>query len=113
MAEIHLLKSRNQQQLITFVDVTKDFDAREHLVSCSAALESMHGQFADGTMIQGIAVFHAAYVRVGWHTLAWLLSVAILQPFFNRTYYHFAKHRHFIAKIIGKPLLWLSKQCTR
>lgn len=113
LAEIHLLKSRNHQQLLAFIDVTENIDEHKHGVSCAAALQSMHGQLADGTIIQGVAVFREAYTRVGWHTMAWVLSIQSLQPLFDLAYYHFAKHRQRIATIIGKPLLWLSRKYAR
>ncbi|QWD63675.1 thiol-disulfide oxidoreductase DCC family protein [Polynucleobacter sp. MWH-UH2A] len=107
-AEILFLSSRNHQKLLDFVDVNSDqFDANTVGVSCEQALAAMYGQYADGTLIHGAAVFPEAYCRANLPFLAWLFSRKSLQPFLRFSYQVFAKNRHAISRVIGPSALRL------
>jgi predicted DCC family thiol-disulfide oxidoreductase YuxK len=107
-AEILFLSSRNHQKLLDFVDVNSDqFDANTVGVSCEQALAAMYGQYADGTLIQGAAVFPEAYRRANLLVLARLFSRKSLQPFLKFSYKVFAKHRHAISRVLGPSALRL------
>jgi predicted DCC family thiol-disulfide oxidoreductase YuxK len=107
-AEILFLSSRNHQKLLDFVDVNSDqFDSARVGVSCEQALAAMYGQYADGTLIQGAAVFPEAYRRANLLALAWLFSRKSLQPFLKFSYQVFAKHRHAISRVLGPSALRL------
>ena len=52
-AEIIFLSKRNQQNLLSFVDINSDqFEPDQLGVSCEQALAAMYGQFEDGTLMQ-------------------------------------------------------------
>jgi len=78
-------------------------------ISCEEALASMYGQYSDGSLINGVAVFSAAYTRANLPFLAWLFSRKMLKPCLNVGYQFFAKHRHAISKTLGPSALWLVK----
>ncbi len=110
-AEIHFLESRNRLGLLEFVDVAAPgFDEATHQLSCKLALATMQGRLADGTQLEGIPVFAAAYERAALPTLAWLFSRRWLAPLLNASYYLFAKYRHPISQAIGPVMLRLSKR---
>ena len=107
-AEIVFLSRRNQAGLLAFVDINSAlYDERAVGVSCSQALAEMVGQFANGAVIKGPAVFGEAYRRAGLPTLAWVMSRKTLAPLLALGYGFFAKHRHRIFKLIGPLALWL------
>ena len=101
-AEIVFLSRRNQAGLLTFVDINSDlYDESAVGVSCSQALAEIYGQFDNGLVIKGPAVFGEAYRRAGLPTLAWVMSRKTLAPLLALGYRFFAKHRHRIAKLFG------------
>lgn len=107
-AEILLLSSRNNEGLLHFVDVNSEqFDPEKVGVSCEQALAAMYGQYADGTLIQGAAVFPEAYRRANLPFLAWLFSRKSLQPLLKLSYQVFAKKRHAISRALGPSALRL------
>jgi predicted DCC family thiol-disulfide oxidoreductase YuxK len=109
-AEILFLSSRNQADLLGFIDINSDkYDALQVGVSCEEALAAMYGQYADGTLIQGASVFPEAYRRANLPTLAWIFSRKTLQPVLQIAYRFFAKNRHAISRVLGPGALWLVK----
>ena len=107
-AEIVFLSRRNQAGLLAFVDINSDlYDERAVGVSCSQALAEMVGQFDNGLVIKGPAVFGEAYRRAGLPRLAWVMSRKTLAPLLALGYRFFAKHRHRISKLLGPTALWL------
>ncbi len=112
-AEIHFLGSRNVRGLLAFVDVSApSFDETAHQLSCKLALATMQGRLTDGTQLEGIPVFSAAYERANLPKLAWLFSRRWLAPLLNAGYYLFARYRHPISKAIGPSMLRWSKRHT-
>ena len=109
-AEILFLTGRNQAGLLNFVDINSDrFDPTVVGVSCEQALAAMYGQYADGVLIQGAAVFPEAYRRANLPALAWLFSRKALQPLLQFGYQVFAKNRHAISRVLGPGALRLVK----
>lgn len=107
-AEIVFLSRRNKAGLLVFVDINSDFyDERLVGVSCAQALAEMYGQFDNGNLIKGPAVFGEAYRRAGLPRLAWIMSRKTLAPLLGLGYRFFAKHRHRISKLLGPLALWL------
>ncbi len=110
-AEIHFLGNRNSLGLLEFVDVSApEFDEVTHQLSCKLALATMQGRLSDGTQLEGIPVFTAAYERANLPKLAWLFSRRWLAPLLNTGYYLFAKYRHSISRAVGPFMLKLSKR---
>ena len=109
-AEILFLARRSQVEQLDFVDIhSTHFDPERIGVSCDEALAAMYGQFADGTLIQGVCVFPEAYRRARLPYLAWIFSRKSLQPILQVAYRFFAKNRHAISKLFGPAALGLVK----
>jgi predicted DCC family thiol-disulfide oxidoreductase YuxK len=109
-AEILFLSGRNQADLLGFVDInSKAYDPLKVGVSCEEALAAMYGQYADGTLINGVTVFPEAYRRAELPTLAWIFSRKSMQPILKMGYRFFAKNRHAISRVFGPGALWLVK----
>jgi predicted DCC family thiol-disulfide oxidoreductase YuxK len=110
-AEILFLSGRNQEQLLEFIDINSDqYDPVTVGVSCEQAIAAMYGQYADGSLISGAAVFPEAYRRAKLPFLAWLFSRKILQPVLALAYQFFAKNRHAISRTLGPGALYLVKR---
>lgn len=111
-AEILFLTDRSQAGLLDFIDINSDqYDPAKVGVSCEQALAAMYGQFADGSLIQGAAVFPEAYRRANLPFLAWLFSRKSLQPILQAAYQVFAKNRHAISAALGPAALrWVRKK---
>ena len=109
-AEILFLSGRNQTGLLDFVDInSKAYDPLKVGVSCEEALAAMYGQYADGTLINGVTVFPEAYRRAELPTLAWIFSRKSMQPILKIGYRFFASNRHAISRVFGPGALWLVK----
>jgi len=107
-AEILFLSGRNQAGLLDFIDVDSDrYDPAKLGVSCEQALAAMYGQYADGKLIHGAAVFPEAYRRANLPFLAWLFSRKVVQPPLRLGYQFFAKNRHSISRVLGPGALRL------
>jgi len=113
-AEILFLSGRNQDGLLDFIDINSDlYDPLEVGVSCEQALATMYGQYANGELIHGVAVFPEAYRRANLPFLAWLFSRKILQPLLQFAYQLFAKNRHAISHLLGPGALRLVKSRSK
>ena len=113
-AEILFLSGRNQANLLEFIDIhTSRYDPQAVGVSCEQALAAMYGQYADGTLIEGVAVFPEAYRRANLPWLAWIFSRSALQPVFKVSYKFFASNRHAISRIFGPSALWLATSAKK
>ncbi len=108
LAEIHVLKNNNHQQLLTFVNV-HDENAVDQTINCDLALEVIHAQLAGGKVIKGPKVFEEAYKRSDLTLMKWLFSFKLFQKFYAVFYPFFAKFRHQISKLIGPIMLKLAK----
>lgn len=109
-AEILFLSGRNQANLLDFIDIhSEKYDPQKLGISCEEALAAMYGQYADGTLINGPAVFPEAYRRANLPTLAWIFSRKTMQPALQIGYRFFAKNRHAISRVLGPSALWLVK----
>jgi predicted DCC family thiol-disulfide oxidoreductase YuxK len=113
-AEILFLSKRNQDGLLDFIDIhSNQYDPQVVGVSCEQALAAMYGQYADGGLIQGAAVFPEAYRRANLPFLAWLFSRKSLQPLWQLGYTFFAKNRHAISSVLGPSALRLVKALSK
>ena len=109
-AEILFLSRRNQAGLLDFVDINSErFDSDKIGISCEQALAAMYGQYANGVLIQGVAVFPEAYRRANLPFLAWMFSRKSLEPILQVGYRFFAKNRHAISSLFGPTALYLVK----
>lgn len=109
LAEIHILKNNNQQQLLKFVNVNDKY-AVDQSINCELALQVIHAQLSSGEIIKGPKVFEEAYKRSDLTTMKWLFSFKLFQQFYAAFYLAFAKFRHHISKCIGPTMLKLAKK---
>ena len=111
-AEILFLQSRNQADLLYFVDINSaQYDPKKIGVSCEEALASMYGQIEGEPPMNGVAVFGEAYRRANLPLMARLFTRPWMMPILRPSYRFFAKHRHGISGFFGPPLLRLAKAC--
>jgi predicted DCC family thiol-disulfide oxidoreductase YuxK len=109
-AEILFLSRRNQAGLLDFVDINSErFDSAKVGISCEQALAAMYGQYDNGVLIKGAAVFPAAYRRADLPLLAWIFSRKSLHAILQAAYRFFAKNRHAISRLLGPTALYLVK----
>ena len=107
-AEIEFLKARNDGKLLDFVDLSEpSFDEDKQQISCSMALERIHGRLGDGRVLVGVPVFVEAYRRAGLHALSWLLSRRWSTPPLAIAYSLFARYRRPLSRCLGPLLLWV------
>ncbi|MBU3711899.1 MAG: DUF393 domain-containing protein [Limnohabitans sp.] len=105
-AEMLYLQHRDRLGLLNCVDITQnDFDAHATGLSCERAMASIHGRLPNGDWVTGVAVFAAAYERVGLRRMAWLLSRPSLQPVLGWGYARFARHRYTLSRWFGPSVL--------
>ena len=110
-AEMLYLQHRDHLGLLNCVDITlNDFDANATGLSCERAMASIHGRMENGEWVTGVAVFAAAYERVGLRRMAWLLSRPSLQPVLGWGYARFARHRYTLSRWFGPSVLRLVKR---
>ena len=110
-AEMLYLQHRDRLGLLNCVDITQnDFDAHATGLSCERAMASIHGRLPNGDWVTGVAVFAAAYERVGLRRMAWLLSRPSLQPVLGWGYARFARHRYTLSRWFGPSVLRFVKR---
>jgi predicted DCC family thiol-disulfide oxidoreductase YuxK len=110
-AEMLYLQHRDRLGLLNCVDITlNDFDADATGLSCERAMASIHGRMENGEWVTGVAVFAAAYERVGLRRMAWLLSRPSLQPVLGWGYARFARHRYTLSRWFGPSVLRFVKR---
>lgn len=110
-AEMLYLQHRDHLGLLNCVDITlNDFDANATGLSCERAMASIHGRMENGEWVTGVAVFAAAYERVGLRRMAWLLSRPSLQPLLGWGYARFARHRYTLSRWFGPSVLRFVKR---
>jgi len=114
-AEMLYLQHRDRLGLLNCVDITQnDFDAHATGLSCERAMASIHGRLPNGDWLTGVAVFAAAYERVGLRRMAWLLSRPRLQPVLGWGYARFARHRYTLSRWFGPSVLrWVKRWLIR
>jgi predicted DCC family thiol-disulfide oxidoreductase YuxK len=109
-AEILFLSRRNQAGLLDFVDINSErFDSAKIGISCDQALAAMYGQYENGQLIEGVAVFPEAYRRADLPFLAWVFSRKSLRGILRLSYRFFARNRHAISSVLGPTALRLVK----
>lgn len=113
LAEIHFLTARNKRGLLSFIDINDNaFADAGHPVSCADAMAQIRGRLGNGELLTGVPVFAEAYRRADIPVVAWLLSRSWARPVLDIGYGWFARHRHVISRLIGPPLLHLSRWWT-
>jgi len=108
LAEIHVLKSNNQQQLLKFVNLN-DPNLINTEFNCQLAFEIIHARLGSGELLKGSRVFEEAYKRSDLKFMKYLFSLKPFKLLYGFIYIAFAKYRHQISRFIGPVLLKLAK----
>lgn len=103
--EMDHLRERDAAGRLTFVDIAAPgFDAAAYGATYAALDAELHGVWADGTVVKGLATLRAAYAAVG---LGWVLrptGLAPVRPVFDLAYRLFARYRRPISRVAA-PLI--------
>jgi len=98
--EMDHLRARDAAQRLRFVDIAAPgFDAAALGLELAALDAELHGRWADGRTVVGMAALRAAYAAAG---LGWVLrptGFAPLRPGFDAAYRLFAQHRRRISRV--------------
>ncbi len=78
---------------ITDINST-EFLNGDHSIDPDTAMQSIHGRFPDGRIVEGPAVFRAAYDAVGWGWLWAPTGWPIIRPIVDVLYKLFARWRY-------------------
>lgn len=101
--EMRSLKRRITDGSVVFQDLhDPSFDPGSIGRSKDELMAQIHGAYADGRVITGVAVFREAYSRAG---LGWLVSPTgwpVLKLLFDFLYRLFARNRMRIGKLLGR-----------
>jgi predicted DCC family thiol-disulfide oxidoreductase YuxK len=108
LAEIHVLKSNNQQQLLNFVNLN-DQNLIDAEINCQLAFEIIHAKLGSGELLKGSRVFEEAYKRSDLKLMKYLFSLKPFKILYGFFYIAFAKYRRQISRFIGPVLLKLAK----
>lgn len=109
LAEIHVLKNNNHQQLLKFVNL-HDEETMDKTINCELALQVIHAKLSNGQVVIGSKVFEAAYQRSDLAVMKALFSFKPFQSLYSIFYITFARFRHQVSKLIGPTLLTLAKK---
>jgi len=103
--EMDHLRERDARGHLAFVDIAAPaFDAAAYRTTHAALDAELHGVWADGSVIKGLATLRAAYAAVG---LGWVLrptALAPVRPVFDLAYRLFARYRRPISRAAA-PLI--------
>tara|TARA_B100000214_G_C23949156_1_gene619527 strand:- start:1172 stop:1573 length:402 start_codon:yes stop_codon:yes gene_type:complete len=107
--EIDFLQSRNKKEYLRFIDIDSfDFSKEnQYGITYKQAMERIHAQKSDGSIIKDIKVFQEAYSLIG---LGWIYiptKLPIFDKFFDYIYMIWARYR---LKITFRPTI--DKLCS-
>ena len=101
LAEMKHLLRLDQYKKIDLVDINQQgFRAKYPNISRTKADQILHGQLADGSILLGLDVTHKAWSLVGkgkWTAIIRWPIIRLIADFF---YLQFARHRHFLSRLI-------------
>lgn len=99
--EMRHLKKLDESGNIQFENINADdFRDRYPAISVEDANAYLHGQLANGDMIYGLDVTHAAWSQVGKGWLIAPLRWPLVKWVADKVYLGFAKHRNRISKLL-------------
>ena len=101
LAEMKHLLRLDIYKKIDLVDINQQgFQAKYPNISRTKADQILHGQLADGSILLGLDVTHKAWSLVGkgkWTAIIRWPIIRLIADFF---YLQFARHRHFLSRLI-------------
>ena len=99
--EVDFMNSRNQKGYLKFIDINSaDFSFDKYGITYKQAMDRIHAQRLDGSIIRDIKVFQEAYNLIG---LGWIYAptkLPIVDKFIEFIYGIWAKYR---LKITFRP----------
>lgn len=99
--EMRHLKRLDKHQNMAFEDINAgDFNQRYPQVSFTRANQILHGMNADGEMLYGLDVTHAAWSLVGRGWLTAPLRWPLIRWLADKGYLFFARNRNSISKML-------------
>src|SRR5690554_3743594 len=99
--EMRHLKRLDKHQNMVFEDINAgDFNQRYPQVSFTRANQILHGMNADGEMLYGLDVTHAAWSLVGRGWLTAPLRWPLIRGLADKGYLFFARNRNSISKLL-------------
>lgn len=105
LSEMRELKTLDTQQKLNLENIhADDFSERYPHIDPVEADRILHGQLANGQVIQGLEVTCMAWKLVGKHKWMQALRWPVIRIFADLGYKFFAKYRHPISSFVtGKP----------
>lgn len=105
LSEMRELKTLDTQQQLNLENIhADDFSERYPHIDPVEADRILHGQLANGQVIQGLEVTCMAWKLVGKHKWMQALRWPVIRIFADLGYKFFAKYRHPISSFVtGKP----------
>lgn len=96
--EMALMKRLDKTQHLTLLDFSlAGFDAAPAGLAIADLSAVIHAQWADGTVITGVAVFRAIWEAVGLRCLSRLSRLPLIAPLIVKAYAWFAKNRLWLT----------------
>lgn len=101
LAEMKHLIKLDRQKKIDLVDINQEsFEEDYPEIDRQKADQILHGQLADGTILLGLDVTHKAWSLVGKGRWTAIIRWPIIRPIADFAYLKFARHRHFLSRVI-------------
>ena len=96
----HLMRLDRQKQ-IDLVDINQqNFHQKYPHIDPVEADRILHGELADGTILFGLDVTHKAWSLVGKGKWTAIIRWPVIRYVADFFYHQFARHRHFISRLI-------------
>ncbi|MDA9014579.1 DUF393 domain-containing protein [Porticoccaceae bacterium] len=101
LAEMKHLLRLDRYKKIDLVDINQQgFQTKYPNISRTKADQILHGQLADGSILLGLDVTHKAWSLVGKGKWTAIIRWPIIRPIADFFYLQFARHRHFLSRLI-------------
>lgn len=101
LSEMKHLMKLDQQQKIDLVDINQEsFQAKYPEINREKADRILHGQLANGKILLGLDVTYKAWDLVGKGKWIAIIRWPIIRIFADFAYLQFARHRHFLSRLL-------------
>jgi predicted DCC family thiol-disulfide oxidoreductase YuxK len=101
LSEMKHLMKLDQQQKIDLVDINQEsFQAKYPDINREKADRILHGQLANGNILLGLDVTYKAWDLVGKGKWIAIIRWPIIRIFADFAYLQFARHRHFLSRLL-------------
>ena len=101
LSEMKHLMKLDQQQKIDLVDINQEsFQAKYPDINREKADRILHGQLANGKILLGLDVTYKAWNLVEKGKWIAIIRWPIIRIFADFAYLQFARHRHFLSRLL-------------